>query len=105
MFAGLRFGPTGGGLERAREAIVAHYEVWEDHLAETAQVLAEVNSEPSSVVAGAQSFAELASAAFEPIEATFNEAGAEFREAAGDDQTALANLFEPADVSCTRTAV
>ena len=104
-FAGLRFGPARGELERAREAIVAHYEVWDDHLAETAQVLAAINSEPSSVVAGAQSFAELASAAFEPIEATFNEAGAEFREAAGEDQTALENLFEPADVSCTRTAV
>lgn len=104
-FDDLRFLPWQSQLTEAREAIVAHYQVWDDHLTDTTAVLSVINSEPSSVVEGFQSFVTLVTEALDPIESTFNEAGEVFREVAGEDSTLLGGLFEPADVSCTRTAI
>ena len=99
--------PWQGPLLAARAAIVGHYEVWEGHLAETATVLQGINSEPSSILQGVQTWINLVVEAAEPIEQTFNDAGAAFEEAAADEEqlASIESLFIPADVACTRTAV
>ncbi|HJU81294.1 MAG TPA: hypothetical protein VJ796_06045 [Acidimicrobiia bacterium] len=99
--------PWQGPVLAAREAIVAHYEVWENHLAESATVLQGINSEPSSILQGVQTWINLVVEATEPIEQTFNDAGAAFEEAASNEEqlASIETLFVPADVACTRTAV
>lgn len=106
-FAELGIQPWQGPLLAAREAIVGHYEVWESHLAETATVLQGINSEPSSILQGVQTWINLVVEAAEPIEQTFNDAGTAFEEAAASEEqlASIATLFIPADVACTRTAV
>jgi hypothetical protein len=105
--AGLGIQPWEGPLLAAREAIVGHYKVWENHLAETATVLQGINSEPSSILSGVQTWINLVVEAAEPIEQTFNDAGAAFEEAAATEEqlASIESLFIPADVACTRTAV
>jgi hypothetical protein len=106
-FAELGIQPWEGSLLAAREAIVGHYEVWKNHLAETATVLQGINSEPSSILSGVQTWINLVVEAAEPIEQTFNDAGAAFEEAAATEEqlASIESLFIPADVACTRTAV
>jgi hypothetical protein len=106
-FAELGIQPWEGPLLAAREAIVDHYEVWENHLAETATVLQGINSEPSSILSGVQTWINLVVEAAEPIEQTFNDAGAAFEQAASTEEqlASIESLFIPADVACTRTAV
>ncbi|HKZ20657.1 MAG TPA: hypothetical protein VJQ57_11155 [Acidimicrobiia bacterium] len=106
-FAEVGIQPWQGPVLAAREAIVAHYEVWENHLAESATVLQGINSEPSSILQGVQTWINLVVEATEPIEQTFNDAGAAFEEAAsnGEQSASIETLFVPADVACTRTAV
>ena len=106
-FAELGIQPWEGPLLAAREAIVGHYKVWENHLAETATVLQGINSEPSSILSGVQTWINLVVEAAEPIEQTFNDAGAAFEEAAATEEqlASIESLFIPADVACTRTAV
>ncbi|MGH8926147.1 MAG: hypothetical protein ACRDWA_16175 [Acidimicrobiia bacterium] len=106
-FAELGIQPWQGPLLAAREAIVGHYEVWESHLAETATVLQGINSEPTSILSGVQTWINLVVEAAEPIEQTFNDAGAAFEEAAASEEqlASIETLFIPADVACTRTAV
>jgi hypothetical protein len=106
-FAEVGIQPWQGPLLAAREAIVAHYEVWENHLAESATVLQGINSEPSSILQGVQTWINLVVEATEPIEQTFNDAGAAFEEAASSEEqlASIETLFVPADVACTRTAV
>ena len=106
-FAQLGIQPWQGPVLAAREAIVAHYGVWENHLAESATVLQGINSEPSSILQGVQTWINLVVEATEPIEQTFNDAGAAFEEAAASEEqlASIESLFVPADVTCTRTAV
>ena len=106
-FAELGIRPWEGPLLAAREAIVGHYQVWESHLAETATVLQGINSEPSSIISGVQTWINLVVEASEPIEQTFNDAGTAFEEAASNEEqlASIESLFIPADVSCTRTAI
>jgi hypothetical protein len=106
-FAELGIQPWHGPVLAAREAIVAHYEVWEDHLAESATVLQGIDSEPSSILQGVQTWINLVVEATEPIEQTFNDAGSAFEEAAASEEqlASIETLFVPADVACTRTAV
>ena len=106
-FAEVEIQPWQGPVLAAREAIVAHYEVWENHLAESATVLQGISSEPSSILQGVQTWINLVVEATEPIEQTFNDAGAAFEEAASSEEqlASIETLFVPADVACTRTAV
>jgi hypothetical protein len=99
--------PWQGNLRDAHLAIVDHYTVWEDFLTDAAPVLAEINSEPSSITAGITTWLELAQTAVDPISTTFEDAGTRFEAAARTDadRELLDSLFIPADVSCTRTAV
>jgi hypothetical protein len=99
--------PWQGELRDALAAIVEHYVVWEGHLANAGPILAAINSEPSSIADGITSWLELSQEAVDPISSTFEDAGVAFEEAATSDadDELLADLFVPADVSCTRTAV
>jgi hypothetical protein len=106
-FDGFGTRPWQGNLRTAREAIVAHYSVWEDFLADARPVLQEINSEPSSIAEGINAWLELAQTAIEPISATFEDAGVAFADAAHSDgdRELMETLFIPADVTCTRTAI
>jgi hypothetical protein len=106
-FADVGIQPWQGPVLAAREEIVGHYEVWASHLAETATVLEDITSEPSSILQGVQAWINLVVEAAEPIEQTFNDASAAFEAAAQSEEELglIEDLFVPADVACTRTAV
>jgi hypothetical protein len=89
----------------ARGAIVAHYEVWNDHLDKTIPILSTLEEEDIAVVFGL--WADVVVADGEPIEQTFNNAEAAFLDAArgGEALDEVDVLFTAADVACTRGAV
>jgi hypothetical protein len=94
-----------GPLVAARGAIVAHYEVWNDHLDKTIPILSTLEEEDIAVVFGL--WADVVVADGEPIEQTFNNAEAAFLDAArgGEALDEVDVLFTAADVACTRGAV
>jgi hypothetical protein len=106
-FADVAVLPVHRALASAREAIVAHYEVWADHLANSLSILSELDSEPSRLAVQFQAWVDGVLADSEAIETTFNDAEAAFESAALDDPSRqmVDTLFTPAEVECTRGAV
>jgi hypothetical protein len=106
-FADVAVLPVHRALASAREAIVAHYEVWADHLANSLSILSTLDSEPSRLAVQFQAWVDGVLADSEAIETTFNDAEAAFESAALDDPSRqmVDTLFTPAEVECTRGAV
>jgi hypothetical protein len=92
-------------LVAARDAIVAHYGVWNGHLEKTTAILSTLDEDDIAVVF--QLWADVVVADGEPIEQTFNDAEAAFLDAArgGEALDEVDLLFTAADVACTRGAV
>lgn len=106
-FADVSVLPFHGALALARESIVAHYEVWDGHLAASGATLAELDSDPAELALQFQAWVDVVVADGEAIESTFNEAETAFQSAARNDPSRqeVDTLFTPSEVECTRGAV
>jgi hypothetical protein len=107
IFAGLTPSSFHGRLRPAHTAIVAHYQAWDDHLVEAAEVMSEVPEEPLGLANLFQNLAQAIVKANDPIETTYNDAKAAFAEAAPNDATRddVDRLFQPSEARCTSGAV
>lgn len=96
-----------GPLLAARDAIMAHYEVWNSHLEVEVPLLSTLESGLEEFALVFQLWADAVVADGEPIEQTFNAAEAAFLDAAkgGAALDEVDALFTPADIACTRGAV
>jgi len=99
--------PFHRALAAARESIVAHYEVWEGHLARSSAILSALGPDPTELAGLFQAWADIVVADSEAIESTFNDAESAFQSAALDDPGRLEidTLFTPSEVECSRGAV
>jgi hypothetical protein len=106
-FADVSVLPWHGRLAAARDAIVAHYEVWDRHLVESATALEGLDSDPVVLAAQFQSWVELVVRDGEAIGTTFEDSESAFQLAALDDSSRqeIDALFTASDVECTRGAV
>lgn len=94
-----------GPVLAARDAIGAHYDVWNNHLDTTIPILSTLEGEDIAVVF--QLWADVVVRDGDPIEQTFNDAETAFLDAArgGEALDEVDALFTAADVACTRGAV
>jgi hypothetical protein len=94
-------------LVTARNAIHAHYQVWDDHLSTVEPLLAEVETDLAALPQVWDTWATEVSSSQDPIEETFNQAEAAFKEAAPDDgaRDRVDVLFTASDAACTRGSV
>jgi hypothetical protein len=106
-FANLSVLPFHSRLAAARDSIVAHYEVWDGHLAESVTTLAGLDPDPAALAVQFQAWVDVVVGDSDAIESTFNDAEAAFEEAALDDASRqeIDTLFTPSDVACSRNAV
>ena len=106
-FADVSVLPWHGNLAAARDSIVAHYQVWEGHLGESAAALAGLDSDPVVLAGQFQAWVELVVADGEAIGSTFEDSESAFQLAALDDSSRqeIDALFTASDVECTRGAV
>jgi len=106
-FADVSVLPWHGNLAAARDAIGAHYEVWESHLGEAVATLSGLDPDPAVLAVQFQAWVDVVVADAEAIESTFNDSESAFRLAAVDDSARqeIDNLFTPSDVECSRGAV
>lgn len=96
-----------GPLLTARDAIVAHYDVWNNHLEVTVPLLSTLETGLEDFAVSFQLWADAVVADGEPIEQTFNAAETAFLDAArgGAALDEVDALFTPADIACTTGAV
>lgn len=106
-FARLQIRPWHDENNAARDAIVAHYLVWDEHLVRLLAILTELTEEPEELAALFEQWIDEVVEKSTPIEETYNEAKAAFLAAAPDEaaRNAIEELFTPSDVSCSRGAV
>ena len=106
-FSDLSVLPFHRSLIAARDSIVAHYRVWDGHLANASAVLSGLDADPTALAIQFQAWVEVVVSDSEPIASTFADAETAFEMAARDDQArqAIANLFTPSEVECSRGAV
>jgi len=106
-FAEVSVLPWHGNLAAARDSIVAHYEVWEGHLQESAAALSGLDPDPVVLAGQFQSWVEVVVADGEAIGSTFEDSESAFQLAALDDPSRqeIDALFTASDVECTRGAV
>ncbi|HUO46463.1 MAG TPA: hypothetical protein VM470_06505 [Acidimicrobiia bacterium] len=91
----------------ARDAISAHYLVWEQHLRALDTILVGLNDDISDLALLFDEWVDEVIEAGTPIEDTYNEAKEAFLAAApGEDyRQEVEQLFTPSSVDCTRGAV
>ncbi|HKX74908.1 MAG TPA: hypothetical protein VJR05_05915 [Acidimicrobiia bacterium] len=106
-FDGLPIRPWHDEIESAREAIVGHYQVWDEHLLRLLGILDGLTEDPEELAALFDEWIDEVVEASTPIEDTYNEAKAAFLAAATDDASRndIEELFTPSDVECSRGAV
>ena len=106
-FSDLSILPFHRVLATARDSIVAHYEVWDGHLATASVVLSGLDAEPTVLAIQFQAWIDAVVADSDAITSTFTDAEAAFESAAGDAQSrqTIDDLFTPSDVECSRGAV
>ena len=99
--------PWHGNLAAARDAIGAHYQVWESHLGEAVATLSGLDPDPVVLAAQFQAWVDVVVADAEAIESTFNDSESAFQLAALDDSARqqIDALFTPSEVECSRGAV
>lgn len=99
--------PFHQALATARDSIVAHYEVWDGHLAESLAILSMLDSDPTQLAVQFQAWVDVVVADSEAIESTFNDAESAFQSAALDDlsRQTVDTLFTPSEAACSRGAV
>ena len=106
-FADVSVLPWHGNLALARDAIGAHYQVWESHLGEAVAALSGLDSDPEVLAAQFQTWVDIVVADAEVIQSTFTDSESAFQLAAVDDSARqeIDALFTPSDVECSRGAV
>ena len=106
-FAGAGVKPWHGSLSDARDAISAHYLVWDEHLVEAQTVLETLSELPEELVVTFQVWADSVVGAQDSITETFEDAEAAFVAAAPNPAAAteIDTLFTGSDVGCTRGSV
>ncbi len=94
-------------LVAARDAIAAHYQVWDDHLIQGEAILATLSEEPAELAVTFQTWVDSVVAADEPIRETFEDAEAAFVLAAPSPAaiSEVDTLFTGSTVGCTRGSV
>ncbi len=99
--------PWHRNLAAARDAIGAHYEVWESHLGKAVATLSGLDPDPPLLAVDFQAWVDVVVADAEAIQSTFNDSESAFQLAAVDDSARqeIDNLFTPSDVECSRGAV
>ena len=99
--------PFHRALASARDSIVAHYQVWDGHLAESLSILSLLDSDPTELAVQFQAWVDVVVADSEAIESTFNDAESAFQSAALDDPSrqTVDTLFTPSEAACSRGAV
>lgn len=99
--------PYHRALGLARDSIVAHYQVWDGHLARSLSILSLLDSEPTELAVQFQAWVDGVVADSEAIESTFNDAESAFQSAALDDPSrqTVDTLFTPSEAACSRGAV
>jgi hypothetical protein len=94
-------------LAAARDAIIAHYAVWDGHLGNAIPILGTLDAEGQDIAVALQAWVDVLVADVDPIEQTFNDAEKLFLDAArgADDIDLVDALFTEADIVCARGAV
>ena len=99
--------PWHGNLALARDAIGAHYQVWQSHLGEAVAALSGLDSDPEVLATQFQTWVDIVVADAEAIQSTFTDSESAFQLAAVDDSARqeIDALFTPSDIECSRGAV
>jgi hypothetical protein len=94
-------------LVAARDAIHAHYQVWDEYLSVAGPLLGQVESDVTALPQVWDTWVAELVDSLDPIEQTFNDAEAAFKEAAPDEdaQQQVDQLFTASEAQCTRGSV
>lgn len=96
-----------GPLVAARDAIAAHYQVWDDHLVRAEAVLGTLSEDVTELVVTFQAWADSVVQDEDSIRETFEDAEIAFKTAAPSPgaATEVDTLFTSSTVGCTRGSV
>lgn len=106
-FSDIRVQSFHGPIATARDAIIGHYTVWDDHLGDAIPILATLGGDESDLINSFQAWIDVLAGDVDLVESTFNDAKEAFLDAARGGQALdrVNALFVPADIACTRGAV